>query len=149
MDSGLGFLIYISVKYLTYTGWCYLGIGVVGGRQPRLVPALGWGLLRLLIGVFFGVGIFLIGGVLHRNAPQHPWLSYFEIYAPVRWIEWSIMAMVLSTAPKSFGGFLLGTDGRSRLWRLGGTAVSHLADIPLILSAGKVTEMLPVGRFLC
>ena len=36
--------------------------------------------------------------------------------------------------------------GIHRLWRLGGIAISCLADIPLIASLGGVV---PVGRFLC
>jgi hypothetical protein len=47
------------------------------------------------------------------------------------------------------GFFLLSANPRSNLWKLGGIAVSHLADIPIILSGSGVGDMLPVGRFLC
>jgi len=148
MDSKLGFLFYVGVKFVAYASWCALGLHVLGHQKPRVGKALGTGLVRLLIGVFFGVGIFLVGGMMHLDVPLHPWRLYFGIYAPVRWIEWSIMAVVLAGS-NIHENFLLGSNNASRLWRLGGIVVSHLADIPLILSAGRVTEMLPVGRFLC
>jgi hypothetical protein len=147
MDSKFSFLIYVGVKLLAYIGWCAWGIHVIGHRKPRLQAALGYGLLRLLLGVIFGVGIFIIGDMMHLNTPSHPWPVYFAIYAPVRWIEWSIMTVALG-AGSSQRTFLLGTDSPSRHWRLGGIVVSHLADIPMILSE-HVTGMLPVGRFLC
>jgi hypothetical protein len=78
-----------------------------------------------------------------------PWLTYFAIYIPVRWIEWAIVAFALTAPPRPRDNFLLGSGRSSRLWRLGGIVVSHLADIPLILMAGGVTGILPVGRFLC
>jgi hypothetical protein len=147
MDSKFSFLIYVGVKLLAYTGWCAWGIHVIGHRKPQLRTALGYGLLRLLLGVIFGVGILIVGGMMHMNTPRNPWPLYFAIYAPVRWIEWSIMTVALA-AGRSQGNFLLGEDNPSRLWRLGGIVVSQLADIPMILSE-DATGMLPVGRFLC
>ena len=147
MDSKFSFLIYVGVKLLAYTGWCALGINVVGHRKPGFRVAFGYGLLRLLLGVIFGVGVFVVGGIMHLNTPGNPWPLYFAIYAPVRWIEWSIMTVALTTG-RSHDNFLLGPNNSSRLWRLGGIVVSHLADIPMILSE-DVTGMLPVGRFLC
>jgi hypothetical protein len=149
LDSGLTFLLYLVVKYAAYTGWCYVGIRWLGARPATLRSALGAGLVRLLLGVFFGLGIFLMGGSLHWNMPRYPWLSYLAVYAPVRWVEWSILSLVVAGRPHSFGTFVFGFSRRERLWRLGGIVVSHLADIPLILLSGGVKEMLPVGRFLC
>jgi hypothetical protein len=60
------------------------------------------------------------------------------------------MSALLNRGNGSFASFFLGRDWRDRLWRLGGIAVSHLADLPLIAGgSGGPTEMLPVGRFLC
>jgi hypothetical protein len=148
VESGLSFLLYVLVKYVAYVAWCYVGLRWM--RKIALRSALGLGLLRLLLGVFFGVGVFVVGGILHLNAPTHPWLTYFMVYAPIRWIEWSITSLLSSPADSSFQTFLRGHNERDRLWRLGGIVISHLADIPLILlgSHGPI-EMLPVGRFLC
>ncbi len=119
--------------------------------MPFAIKSLGLD-QRLARGFFVSRSVYssaqeLIGGTMHLNVPRQPWLLYFEIYAPVRWIEWSIMAVVLARSRTE--SFFLGGSNTSRLWRLGGIVVSHLADIPLILSAGRVTGILPVGRFLC
>jgi hypothetical protein len=149
LDSGITFLVYVAVKFAAYAGWCFVGLRWLGSGPVRLRSALGAGVVRLLLGVFFGLGIFLAGGSMHLSVPQHPWMSYFAVYAPVRWVEWSIMSLLVDKKPHSAGSFWLGSSNQERLWRLGGIAVSHLADLPLILSGSGVIEMLPVGRFLC
>jgi hypothetical protein len=147
MDSGpLLFFSYVALKYGAYVAWCFLGIRWLREMNPPVTSALGLGFVRLLLGVVFGIAIFLTGGVMHLNVPNHLWLSYFAVYAPVRWVEWSIMTLLV--APGT-GFFLLRANPRANLWQLGGIAVSHLADIPVILSGSGVGDMLPVGRFLC
>ena len=140
------FLSYVALKYTAYAGWCFLGIRWLRGITPVLSSVLGLGLVRLFLGIFFGVAIFLIGAMMHLNVPNHPWLSYLAVYVPVRWVEWSIMTLLV--APGS-GIFVLNGNSKANLWKWGGIAVSHLADMPLILSGSGVTDMLPVGRFLC
>jgi hypothetical protein len=140
------FLSYVALKYTAYAAWCFLGLRWLRGITPLLSSALGLGLLRLFLGIFFGVAIFLIGAMMHLNVPNHPWLSYFAAYVPVRWVEWSIMTLLV--APGS-GFFMVKANSKSNLWKLGGIAVSFFADLPLILSGSGVTDMLPVGRFLC
>lgn len=147
MDSRISFLIYILVKFFAYAAWCGFGVRLIVNEKPRVATALRYGFARLVLGVFFGVGIFIVGGMMHLNTPGNAWPLYFGIYAPVRWIEWSIMAMMIASGKKR-EPFLVGANNNSRIWRLGGILVSHLADIPLILSE-HVTGMLPVGRFLC
>ncbi len=148
MSSGWQFLGYVGLKLLAYVMWCYAGVGLL--RMERtLRAAIGLGVLRLIIGVCFGFGVFLAGGMAHLEAPKNEFLMYLEIYAPVRWIEWGIMAMVLSARERGVTGFLVGNSNRARLWRLGGIVVSMFADLPILLSSRGAGEMLPVGRFLC
>ncbi len=148
VDSPVTFLIYVLIKFAAYSAWCGIGLRIVAHASWK--SAFGFGFLRLLLGVFFGGGIFVVGAMAHLDPPVHPWLTYFAVYAPVRWVEWSIMSTLLNRESASFAAFLLGRDWRDRFWRLGGIAVSHLADMPLMLGgSGGPTEMLPVGRFLC
>jgi len=101
------------------------------------------------LGFFFGVLIFLIssglmsalGSGLSQNV-----VTYLLVYVPVRWIEWAIMAMIIVPGSFPLRRWAVGTGANDRLWRLGGIAISCLADIPLISSLGGVV---PVGRFLC
>jgi hypothetical protein len=146
MEGLVLFPVYVLVKFLAYAAWSSYGLRSL--RNYRSVgSALGFGFVRLGLGILFGVGIFLVGGALHLNVPAHPWLLYLSIYAPVRYVEWSILAALLG----SKGGevFRIG-DGATQRWIVGGIVVSHLADIPMILfSHAGTKDFLPVERFLC
>ncbi len=148
MDSGWGLVVYAGLKFLAYVMWCYVGVGLL--RYERTFrAALGYGTLRLLIGVFFGISVFLVGGMAHLETPQNAVLMYLEIYVPVRWIEWGIIAALLRRQDAAAVPFLIGGDNKARLWRFGGIMVSIFADLPVLLTGLGAREMLPVGRFLC
>jgi hypothetical protein len=56
----MGFLAYLLTKFAAYSGWCFVGLGWFGpSREGRVRRSLFYGFLRLLMGVFFGMGIFL------------------------------------------------------------------------------------------
>ena len=143
-------LLYPAIKLLAYSFWCYLGLRKfrpsMNGVYSR---SLLYGFLRLLMGLFFGVVIWLTSTIVLSHIgyglPQNI-LAYVLVYVPVRWIEWSIMAALI--VPDSFPlvRWISGTSPRDRNWRLGGIVISCLADIPLIASLGGV---IPTGRFLC
>jgi len=145
--------LYLGVKFLAYSGWLYYGLYRFHGRKPALGAAAAFGLLRLLMGFFFGVLIYLASSwvVVHLGAGlglgmARDVAAYLSVYLPVRWVEWSIMAGLL--CPQAVGPvrLALGADARDRGWRAGGILISCLADIPLIVSLGGV---IPTGRFLC
>ena len=137
---------YVLLKYLAYSAWCYLGLRWLRDQKSALA-GMGYGSVRLGLGILFGVGIFLVGGMLHLSSPAHPWLLYFSIYAPVRYIEWSILATLLGTRG---GNVFRIADRKTQRWIIGGIVISHLADLPMIVfSMHGPMEFLPVGRFLC
>ncbi|HVP41972.1 MAG TPA: hypothetical protein VMS96_00990 [Terriglobales bacterium] len=148
MDSGWEFLGYVALKFLAYVMWCYVGVGLLR-TERTLRSAFGLGAVRLMLGVLFGFGVFLIGGMAHLEAPSSPMLLYLEIYAPVRWMEWGVMAWLMRRQDRGPAALLLGADNQSRLWRAGGILVSIIADLPILLSRRGANEMLPIGRFLC
>jgi hypothetical protein len=139
------FPVYVLGKYLAYSLWCYFGLWWLRDRRSA-GTGLGFGAVRLGLGMIFGVGIFMVVAMMHLNAPA-PWWMYFAIYAPVRYVEWSILAALLGTS----GGQVFSIRGAAtQKWIIGGILVSHLADLPLILFSGEGTQMFfPVGRFLC
>jgi hypothetical protein len=140
------FPVYVLVKYLAYSIWCYLGLRWL--REKTSAGAgMAFGSVRLGLGIIFGVGIFVVGGMVHLNPPANSWLAYFAIYVPVRYVEWSILAALLGTK----GGQVFQITGAAtQRWILGGVVVSHLADLPLILYGSEGPGIfLPVGRFLC
>jgi hypothetical protein len=140
----LSFLIYITVKFVAYAARCIAGVRLLRAGGSRLRTSLLFGFIRLLIGACLGVAVFLVGGMMHLQTPANPLLMYFAVYAPIRLVEWSIMAYLIADGSRAIHSAKLCT------WTLGGIAVSHLADIPLfLLLHGGPGEMLPVGRFLC
>jgi hypothetical protein len=148
MSSGWEFIGYVALKLAAYIVWCYVGLALFWPER-KIGLAAGFGVLRLIIGVCFGFGVFLVGGMAHLEAPKNQFLMYLEIYAPVRWFEWGIMAAILSARDRGVAAFLIGSSNRARMWRVGGIVVSILADLPILLSSRGAGEMLPVGRFLC
>ena len=141
---------YLTIKYLAYAAWCFIGLQLsLSAVRGTLARALGLGLLRLLLGLMFGVVIYLLGSIVYSALVELPatgLLTYLAVYVPVRWVEWSLIAMLIAPASRSFRLFWIGMNSRDRLWRCGGILVSCIADIPMIIALGGI---LPVGRFLC
>ena len=148
--------LYMLAKFVAYTVWCGVGIQLIGSYESRAnvqsatgggTPswrkwflAIGYGLFRLLMGVFFGLLIWIVGTSVAADiwgAPHRDVITYLLVYVPVRWIEWTILAWII--ARSSAGNLGYG-------WRLGGVGISCLADIPLIAATGWT---LPLGRFFC
>ncbi len=146
LDSPL----YFVVKLVAYCVWCYVGLRLFQ-PEAKLLPAraLGFGLLRLFMGFFFGIVIYFFGSAtvqaIGTGLPQNT-LTYLFVYVPVRWIEWSIMAAILYRGTTRPYPWFFGEKSRDRYWRLGGIAISCLADAPLIAAFGGV---IPTGRFMC
>jgi hypothetical protein len=143
-------LLYLVGKFAAYSFWCYLGLKLFRRPQtPSPTSALAYGLLRLILGFFFGTLIWFLSAFLLYKLGyglSQNIATYLLVYVPVRWLEWTIMAIILLPGANSFSRYFIGTSSQDRLWRLGGIAISCVADIPLILSLGGV---IPTGRFLC
>jgi hypothetical protein len=145
MEQLVIYAVYFLLKCIAYVGWCYYGLRALR-KQSSIEAAIRYGLARVGLGILFGVGIFFLGGTLQATAPAHPWLLYLLIYVPVRYVEWSIMAVLLGAK----GGEAHGIgDAATQRWIIQGIVVSHLSDIPMILLYSASGSLLPVGRFLC
>lgn len=146
----MGLIAYIALKYLAYAAWCFVGLSLLSAISPvSLSRTLAFGLLRLLLGFIFGLFIYLVGSIVYSaliDAPATGLLTYLAVYVPVRWVEWSIIGILIAPSARKFGVFWTGLNSRDRLWRLGGVLISCVADIPMIIALGGI---LPVGRFLC
>ncbi len=147
-------VLYFLLKGAAYTAWCARGVRIFRPARPRgLGLALALGTLRLALGLVFGVVIFFAGAFVYAgldeagafDATTRTALTYLAVYVPVRWVEWAIVEAILTPRARGPGGFLLGSDGGARRWRLGGALISCLADVPLMLAVGG----LPLGRFMC
>src|ERR1041384_7613736 len=143
-------ILYFGVKFVAYALWCWFGLRILQpSRASPVVMAIGLGALRSVMGLGFGLGIWLIGSLVYSalsHLPAPSILTYLLVYVPVRWLEWSIMLMIICSPCRSIAGFFLGRAKGDRLWRAGGIVLSCLSDIPMIISLGGI---LPVGRFMC
>jgi hypothetical protein len=130
------YLIYILIKLAFYTAWCWVGLRLWQPSSSRWRKATGFGILRLAIGVFFGVAIFITIPAQQDNVL---W-KYLSIYTPVRLIEWLIVASILRH--RSENQNLAAT----LLWCAGGIVVSFVADFA---SPEGVAGHFCIGRCLC
>ena len=131
-------LIYILGKYAAYSIWCYVGLSLLNRADAPVGRALGFGLVRLLMGIAFGFAIAFLVALPAFDSASSPILPYLVVYVPVRVVEWAIMAkLMLTNSPKS----------RTVYWLVGGIALSCLADIPLFAMTGGVRPNL--GRIAC
>ena len=157
-------VLYVLLKLLAYTVWSAFGIELLcpsesatnavlnapveNNLQRKWLSAIGYGFLRLVMGVFFGALIWILGSAVAQvlvAAPHHDVFTYLLVYVPVRWVEWTILAWFIARRTQRISLSFSWKDISAR-WRLGGIAISCLADIPVIALADW---MLPVGRFLC
>jgi hypothetical protein len=147
---------YFAAKLAAYTFWMWVGLRwFPAGEWPIVIRALLLGTLRLLMGLGFGLVIWIVGSAVFQVAGSiaadnremvSSIVTYLLVYVPVRWIEWSIFDLIVVGQRQSFRDFMFGSSSMHRKWRGGGIAISCLADIPVMISLGGV---LPVGRFMC
>jgi hypothetical protein len=130
------YVIYILIKLAFYTAWCWVGLRLWRPDSPLWRKAAAFGSLRLAIGVLFGITIFLAVPA----QPNDLLSKYLAIYAPVRLVEWLILAWIIrrNSANKKLSTTLL--------WCLGGIVVSFVADFA---SPEGVAGHFCVGRCLC
>jgi hypothetical protein len=132
----MAYLLYVAVKLVVYIAWCWVGLRLWRIASASFGQAAILGILRLAIGVAFGVAIFLSGPI----QPEHLVWKYIGIYAPVRMVEWLILALIIGRVAGVQKPF------SSILWCLGGIVVSFAADFA---SPEGVAGHFCVGRCLC
>jgi hypothetical protein len=134
-------ILYAGIKLLAYSLWCGLGLRLAGGAPVRPWMSARLGGIRWLIGLAFGVALFLlIGSIAAADAAR----LYFLVYTPVRAVEWGIMAILIRRQ--------IHHDSRSSgaaalvLWCIGGMVLSFLTDL---VSPEGLQGRFCVGRCLC
>jgi len=137
----MGGTLYLGVKFAAYALWCWLGLRLFqSARASRAAMAIALGLLRSAMGLGFGVAIWLIGSLVYTalsHVPATSALTYLLVYVPIRWLEWSLIVLLICPPCRSLKGFFLGRAKADRLWRLGGIFISCLSDIPMIISLAE------------
>jgi hypothetical protein len=72
-------------KMVVYVLWCSAGIYFLANKMLSLPTAVGLGVIRWMVGLFFGVIIFFS---FPLSSPESAAATYFTIYTPVRLLEW-------------------------------------------------------------
>src|SRR5262245_21856941 len=112
----MGALFYFGGKLIAYCAWCYVCVRLF--RQEgthRFGRGVVYGTIRLLLGFFFGILIYFLSSAVITSLPPgvpENVITYLAVYVPVRWVEWSIMAMLILRGPMSLSQRIAGT-GRS------------------------------------
>ena len=133
-------IIYAVVKFVAYSLWCWFGLYLFA-VGPGWVRALKFGAARWLLGLVFGLIVAIgLGSVSKEDIAK----LYFSIYLPLRVIEWSIMAAMLTRGQPERGALLLVPKVWG--WILGGIAVSFFSDLA---SPEGMAGRFCVGRCLC
>ncbi len=130
------YVIYVVIKLVCYVAWCWVGLRLWTPESSRLRKAAAFGVLRLGIGVFFGLAIFF---TIAAQPDDVVW-KYLAIYTPVRFVEWLIIAWILRRQSS------LKSPTLALLWCAVGIVVSFAADFA---SPEGVTGHFCIGRCLC
>lgn len=121
-NPAIGYLAFTAIKAIGYTG---AAIYLHRKFGKDLLPAIKVGIARLLIGMFFGLGVwgtiwlFALTGVKSTLWP----IAYFLLLFPVRCFEWHLLF-------KWFYKKEYEASERKYIWLLSGSALSYLLDIP-------------------
>jgi len=139
-----GLAIYLFLKLAGYTAWSALALRWFDPQLRNVVPgALGRGLMRLVLG--WVTGILVAPLALVAVGTNKIPLFYFTLLVVVRWFEWGVIQCTIKSPESGLSTFLGGASWRGRVWRIGGIAVSYLADAPFLIAAGGF----PHGRIFC
>ena len=132
----MAYVFYVAVKLISYIAWCWVGLKMWRPSRTSLPAAAAFGVLRLGIGILFGVVIFFAASTGAENLLT----KYIAIYAPVRMLEWLIMGFLIRRTAERRTAFGL------LMWCAGGIVVSFAADFA---SPEGVAGHFCVGRCLC
>src|SRR5687768_5469608 len=109
--------------------WLGSPVGRVNGRALALVG------VRALLGLLVAVPLWVFSSELSATLGESrsaDYMAYFVVYAPLRWIVWSVVALWIVPKPHRFTGFVLGFSSRDRGWRLAAVGTSFACDLPLL-----------------
>ena len=133
-------LLYAVAKFVAYSVWCWIGLRVLAPGLATTVRGLKFGALRWLLGLGFGIAAAIALGSVSRESVG---TLYFSVYAPLRVVEWLIMAVVMRSEGRASD--VLRRPG-AWLWIAGGIAVSFASDLA---SPEGMAGRFCVGRCLC
>ena len=134
-------LLYAVAKFLAYCAWCLVGLRLLAPAHATFTSSVTYGAIRWFLGLGFGLAAAIALGSVSRESVG---VLYVGVYAPLRVVEWTIMAILIQR--RSTGGAAALLAPRLWLWVLGGIVVSFVTDFA---SPEGMAGRFCVGRCLC
>lgn len=139
IEFGTAFIIYGAIKLLFYSFWCLVGIRIfqLSELEHKIKKySFYFGFIRTLMGIVFGALFMLLGWLTSTDfkeltavVPPPAWLLILVLF---RWIEWSIMEIIMNKNARTLSANINPTM-RSFLWRVFGILLSFVADFATII----------------
>lgn len=133
---------FLLLKLVAYAGWCALGYLVIAPERPaRAWRSLRLGAFRLATGFVLG---WVYAAALGLAAPQPTRMGVSVAalvagIAALRWLEWSVVGVLLERADWSAREVLIGRDRwRALGFRAGGVLVSFATDFATVFAIGAL-----------
>ena len=137
---------FLLLKLLAYGGWCALGYVALAPERPsRAYRSMRLGAFRLATGFVLGwIYVGALGlGVGGPNRLGVPIAALISGIVALRWLEWSIVGVLVERADWGPKDVLLGRDlPRAAGWRAGGVLVSFATDFATVFGVGAL-EVIP------
>lgn len=125
----LTIVFYLSINII----WCFVGLRwFAPSRSDKLFStALGFGrtLLWWIFGLFVFYSSMFLQGVFY-DAAETLTMIYIFLYIPLIWIQWCIIARFIRRSKSSWNVFLFGASRKEYAWRLFGTVISLVIELP-------------------
>ena len=116
---------YLVLKFITYFGWCYIGLWWLRPlRQRRLKASLAGGLVRLLLGVAVSKMLPVMVGLSALSRLEAEWVRLL-LFCGVSAYVWFVLAHFM-LAEKA--GELRGSPIKKTGWILGGVVLSAIGN---------------------
>ncbi len=117
-----------------FTVWCYFGlVWFEVPPQWRFMRAVTFGLIRFVLFFTFRFLLFYVGmmieGLLIGVTAQRI-LTYVFLYLPSIWVEWCIVAALMTTRWTGIRSFLLGPWKPFLRWKLYGSLMTVALEFP-------------------
>jgi hypothetical protein len=141
----LSILSFLALKILTYSGWSWIGLRYLARASTagaaRVERAIRFGVLRFAIGFLVGVLFAVVAGLAAPGSAP-PATAYLVVVAIViavlRWLEWSVIGVLVESLPWERRSFLIGSGGRAAAWRGIGVLLSFATDLGTAFGVGML-----------
>ena len=132
--EAVAFAALLAIKLAIYSAWCWLALRFIASTPPSWKRAMAHGVLRIALGLVLGFSLVVAVGWIApaSNRLGLSAMPLLVLVAPMRYLEWSVVGMLLLRRERNLRGLFAG-PARLHAWRVGGVVLSFLTDVGAIL----------------